>query len=180
MVLITLVTLFYIYPALGQNLYRSTENLWTLKGARGAFGGQVVAQALMAALKSVDDPDFLMHSMHSYYLNPTKPTVAVTYKVDRSKDGRNICSRSVTALQEDRAVFHCLASFSKARAQEFDVNHTWSSMPDVPFPGTEVPDDSDYVLKDFQEYTAQRRFPVSVYACFYRDLFKNIGKIEPR
>ena len=136
----------------------------------------------MAATKSVDDPDFLVHSMHSYYLNPTKPTVPVTYKVDKSKDGRNICSRYVTALQEDRAVFQCLASFNKTQAEEFDVNHAWNPMPNVPFPGTAVPDDSDYVaiFKDFNTFAAHQRSPMSVDVYFYRDRFKNVGKIQPR
>ena len=134
----------------------------------------------MAAAKSIDDPDFLVHSMHSYYLNPTKPTTSVIYKVERSKDGRNICSRSVTALQEDRAVFQCLASFTKAQAEEIDLNHAWHAMPNVPLPETEVPDDSEYVLKDFREYTTQRRLPVAAYACFYRDLFEKVQSIQPR
>ena len=136
----------------------------------------------MAAVKSIDDPDFLVHSMHSYYLNPTKPTAAIIYKVDRSKDGRNICSRSVTALQEDRAVFQCLASFTKAQAEEIDLNHAWHAMPNVPFPGTEVPDDSEYVLssKAIQKYAGQQRLPMEAYACSYRDPFEKVGNIKPR
>ena len=115
--------------------------------------------------------------MHSYYLNPINHTPAVIYKVDRSKDGRNICSRSVTALQEDRAVFQCLASFTKARAEEIDLNHAWHAMPGVPLSETEVPDDSEYILKDFREYTTQRGWPVPAYACVYRE---KVRHIQPR
>lgn len=49
------------------NLYRSTKPLWHPPGARGIFGGAVIAQALSAALKTVD-PAFQVHSLHSYFV----------------------------------------------------------------------------------------------------------------
>jgi acyl-CoA thioesterase 8 len=49
------------------NLYRSTKPLWHPPGARGVFGGAVIAQALSAAFKTVD-PALHVHSLHSYFV----------------------------------------------------------------------------------------------------------------
>ena len=49
------------------NLYRSTKPLWQPPGARGIFGGAVIAQALSAAMKTVD-PSLHVHSLHSYFV----------------------------------------------------------------------------------------------------------------
>ena len=68
------------------NLYQS-KNLWRPKGARGVFGGQVVGQALMAALKTVED-DYLMHSLHSYFLLPGDASRPIIYSVKRVRDGK--------------------------------------------------------------------------------------------
>lgn len=50
-----------------ENLFRSTEVLWRPRNARGVFGGVVIAQSLMAAVKTVDTR-FQVHSMHCYFL----------------------------------------------------------------------------------------------------------------
>lgn len=50
-----------------ENLYRSTEVLWKPRNARGVFGGVVIAQSLMAAVRTVD-PKFQVHSMHCYFV----------------------------------------------------------------------------------------------------------------
>ena len=49
------------------NLYRSTKPLWQPPGARGIFGGAVIAQAISAAMKTVD-PELHVHSLHSYFV----------------------------------------------------------------------------------------------------------------
>lgn len=49
------------------NIYRSTKLLWHPPGARGIFGGAVIAQALSAAMKTVD-PVLHVHSLHSYFV----------------------------------------------------------------------------------------------------------------
>ena len=49
------------------NIYRSTKPLWHPPGARGIFGGAVIAQALEAAMKTVD-PSLHVHSLHSYFV----------------------------------------------------------------------------------------------------------------
>ena len=52
------------------------------------FGGQVAGQALVAAARTVD-PDRPVHSLHSYFIRPGDPSVPITYRVDRARDGRS-------------------------------------------------------------------------------------------
>ena len=97
----------------------------------------------MAATKSINEQGFLIQSVHCYFLNPVLPTPAVLYRVDESKNGRNFCARSVTALQNDRAVFHCLVSFYNLQSEEMDFSHSWHPMPNVSSPESE----GDYIWK---------------------------------
>ena len=55
------------------------------------FGGQVAAQALMAAGRTVERGR--VHSLHSYFLRPGDPTVPILYEVDRIRDGRSFTTR---------------------------------------------------------------------------------------
>ena len=63
------------------------------------FGGQVAAQALMAAGRTVEHGR--VHSLHSYFLRPGDPSIPILYEVDRIRDGgaspRGASSRSSTA-----------------------------------------------------------------------------------
>ena len=58
------------------------------------FGGQVAAQAVMAAVRSVD-PELMMHSLHSYFLRPGDHSVPIIYDVERIRDGRSFSTRRV-------------------------------------------------------------------------------------
>lgn len=89
------------------NLFRGT-------GAGGEttkriFGGQVIAQALMAAYRSVDDR--LCHSLHAYFIRPGDPEVPVIYEVDPARDGRSFTTRRVVAIQHGRQILNMAASF---------------------------------------------------------------------
>jgi acyl-CoA thioesterase-2 len=65
------------------------------------FGGQIMAQALMAAGRTV--PDTLrVHSLHGYFLRPGNPDVPVLMSVDRIRDGRSFATRRVVATQRRR------------------------------------------------------------------------------
>ena len=75
------------------------------------FGGQVAAQALVAAGRTVDEPDRRVHSLHSYFLRPGDPTVPILFEVDRIRDGRSFTTRRVVAIQHGRAIFNLSASF---------------------------------------------------------------------
>ena len=120
------------------NLYCGS-NLWKRSAGRAVFGGQIVGQAITAAQKSVDDFDFLVNSLHCYFVNPTKTSSDVIYEVEQLKNGRSFCTRSVKAWQEDRVVFHALTSFYKVDTPTTNLSHTSSVMPAAPRP----PDDDD-------------------------------------
>ncbi len=92
------------------------------------FGGQVAAQSLMAAGRTVESGR--PHSLHAYFLRPGDPTVPILYEVDRIRDGRSFTTRRVVAVQHGRAIFHLSASF---HADEPGLTHQFP-MPEVPDP----------------------------------------------
>jgi acyl-CoA thioesterase-2 len=75
------------------------------------FGGQVAGQALVAATRTIDEPDRLVHSLHAYFLRPGDPTTPIVYEVDRIRDGKSFTTRRVVAIQHGRAIFNLQASF---------------------------------------------------------------------
>jgi acyl-CoA thioesterase-2 len=93
------------------------------------FGGQVAAQALVAAARSVA-PDRPVHSLHAYFLRPGDPSVPILYEVDRIRDGRSFTTRRVVAVQHGKAIFNLQASFHVA---EEGFAHA-DALPDVPAP----------------------------------------------
>jgi acyl-CoA thioesterase II len=92
------------------------------------FGGQVAAQSLTAAGRTVDSGR--PHSLHAYFLRPGDPTVPILYEVDRIRDGRSFTTRRVVAIQHGRAIFNMSASF---HVDEVGLTHQFP-MPDVPAP----------------------------------------------
>jgi acyl-CoA thioesterase-2 len=93
------------------------------------FGGQVAAQALVAAGRTVE-PDRPVHSLHSYFLRPGDPNVPIIYEVDRIRDGRSFTTRRVIAIQHGRVIFNLAASF---QIVEPGPDHEME-MPEVPGP----------------------------------------------
>ncbi len=77
------------------------------------FGGQVLAQALMAALSTTD---LLAHSMHAYFLIGGDASQPVTYTVSVMRDGRSFSSRQVHAYQNDQLIFTAMVSCARAEA----------------------------------------------------------------
>jgi acyl-CoA thioesterase-2 len=94
------------------------------------FGGQVAAQALMAAGRTVERGR--VHSLHSYFLRPGDPRIPILYDVDRIRDGRSFTTRRVVAIQHGRAIYNMQASF---HTDEVSIEHQFP-MPDVPGPET--------------------------------------------
>ncbi|KAI9272438.1 thioesterase-like superfamily-domain-containing protein [Sporodiniella umbellata] len=113
------------------NLYMSKE-LWLPAGARGVFGGQIIAQALRAAFYSVPE-DFDVHSLHSYFILAGSPKVPVIYQVRRLRDGRSYATRYVIASQNGKVIFVCSFSFAKLDTKNVNVTHQ-VKMPEVPPP----------------------------------------------
>ncbi|GAB3701445.1 acyl-CoA thioesterase [Corynebacterium nasicanis] len=74
------------------------------------FGGQVAAQALVAATETVE-PGKAVHSLHGYFLAAGKSADPTVFLVDRLRDGRSFSSRQVRAVQNGETIFSMQASF---------------------------------------------------------------------
>lgn len=112
------------------------------------FGGQVLAQALYAAGRTVDK-ERVPHSLHAYFLRPGDMGRNVIYDVDPIRDGRSFSTRRVVARQHGRAIFNSSVSFQK-REPGFD--HQIEMPSDIP-----QPDD----IMDYGEYlmTVKAQYP---------------------
>lgn len=77
------------------------------------YGGQVVAQALASAQKTIG-PDRPVHSLHSYFIRPGEPQIPILYKVYRERDGGSFSTRRVNAIQHGQVIFTLAASFQKS------------------------------------------------------------------
>lgn len=77
------------------------------------YGGQVAAQALVAAARTVD-PGYSVHSLHSYFLLPGDYQVPIIYDVERIRDGRSFLTRRVMARQHGRPIYYQTVSFQRA------------------------------------------------------------------
>jgi acyl-CoA thioesterase II len=98
-------------------------------GTGRVFGGQVMAQALVAARRTVDE-ERDAHSLHGYFILPGDLAAPIIYFVDRLRDGSSFATRRVTAIQHGRAVFNMSASFHR---REDGFEHQ-ADMPAAPPP----------------------------------------------
>ncbi len=116
------------------NLFRgrSPQNGW-----QRVYGGQVIGQALVAAVRTVE-PSRLAHSLHAYFLLPGDPKLPIIYDVDRMRDGKSFTTRRVTARQHGHPIFSMLVSF---HGHEEGLEHQ-AQMPDVP-PPDQLPSEKD-------------------------------------
>lgn len=76
------------------------------------YGGQVAAQSLIAATRTVD-PEFHVHSLHSYFLLPGDYKVPIIYDVERIRDGKSFLTRRVVARQHGRPIYYQTLNFQK-------------------------------------------------------------------
>ena len=76
------------------------------------YGGQVAAQALIAASRTVDE-GFHVHSLHSYFLLPGDYNVPIIYDVERIRDGRSFATRRVLARQHGRPIYYQSLNFQR-------------------------------------------------------------------
>ena len=116
-------------------LERIEENLFRGQsqdpGWGTVFGGQVLGQALSAAVQTVP-PDRRVHSLHAYFLRPGDVARPIVYDVDRIRDGRGFTTRRVVAIQGGRAIFNMACSF---QIEEPGFEHQ-DVMPPAPAPET--------------------------------------------
>ncbi len=125
----TLLSVLDLEP-LEVNIYRGTNRDL---GTGRVYGGQVFAQALVAARRTVDDPREA-HSAHGYFILPGDLTAPIVYFVDRLRDGKSFTTRRVTAIQHGQAIFNLSVSF---HVSEEGPEHQLD-MPDAPDPNTLV------------------------------------------
>src|ERR1700759_261894 len=108
---------------LDPNLFRGRS---PQSGWQRVFGGQVIGQALVAAVRTVQGRP--PHSMHAYFLLPGDPKVPIIYDVDRIRDGKSFTTRRVIAIQHGHPIFSMSVSYHD---DEPGLAHQ-AKMPDVP------------------------------------------------
>ncbi|MDI9896890.1 thioesterase family protein [Rhodococcus sp. IEGM 1381] len=124
-----------------------------------AYGGEVVAQAVVAAMNTVAD-DRSIHSFHGYFLRPGDVHTETDWTVDRVRDGRGFSARAVTGSQNGKAIFSGQASFHIAAA---GVAHHEPMPTDLPAPEdlpsvAEVLGDAD--VRDAHYWAHDRNFDI--------------------
>lgn len=81
------------------------------------FGGQVLAQCVIAAGRSVATlPDAgerprLLHSLHGYFVRPGDSLRPIRFSVEAMRDGGSFSTRRVHAIQDDRTLLSMITSF---------------------------------------------------------------------
>lgn len=104
------------------------------------FGGQVVGQALRAAMLTVPEA-YAAHSLHAYFIRGGQPGVPIRVEVDPLRDGRSFATRHTVAMQEDEVIFSMSCSFHK---QEEGPEYQLPASADVPDP-EDVAFDGDWM-----------------------------------
>ena len=120
---------------LDRDLYRGSRKVG---GVGRVFGGQVVAQALQAAQRTVDLPK-AAHSLHAYFMRPGSEDLPILLRVERDFDGRSFATRRVVASQDGQPILTLTASF---QLPEDGLSHQSAEMPDVP-PPESLPTEED-------------------------------------
>ncbi len=139
--------------SLEENLFRGVS---PQVGWQRVFGGQVIGQALVAAVRTVEDRT--AHSLHGYFIRPGDPKVPIIYEVERYRDGRSFTTRRVIAIQHGRPIFTMAASFH-TEEQSFDHQ---IDMPEVPAP-EDLPSESE-ILATFPD-----TIPANIRSYFERE-----------
>jgi acyl-CoA thioesterase-2 len=132
---------------------RTTEDIFTGPSQwmplGRVFGGQVLAQSLIAAMRTVPD-DRTIHSMHGYFLRPGDVAHPITFSVDRLHDGRSFSTRRTHAFQNGVPILSLIASF---QTDDDGVSHQVEMPTDLPDPET-LPSTAD-VLGDLDHDVAR-------------------------
>jgi len=81
-------------------------------GSPIVFGGQVLAQAINAAYRTITN-NRILNSLHSYFLEAGDLEIPIRYEVSIMRDGGSFSTRRVTAIQNDKTIFILAASFHK-------------------------------------------------------------------
>jgi acyl-CoA thioesterase-2 len=150
-----------------ENIYRGRNREL---GSGRVFGGQVLAQALIAARHTVGE-DREAHSLHGYFILPGDVAQPIVYFVDPLRDGKSFTTRQVSGIQKGHAIFSMAASFQVA---ESGVEHQ-SEMPDVAAPET-LADELDLIR------AMADRIPERLRAVYTQDRpieFRPVDPVDP-
>lgn len=139
-------------------------------GSPRIYGGQVLAQSIVAANHAIDD-EKVLNSIHGYFLTPGDIECPITYKTEVIKEGRSFNNIRVRAKQKDRTIFIAALSYHKPEA---GVAHQ-QSMPNVAQPES---------LTSFSELFAQfaEKFEVKPRGIFSDDsplIFHPVEHYDP-
>ncbi len=118
-----------------ENIFRGQSHS---VGSKRVFGGQVLAQSLNAAMRTVAEERFV-HSLHAYFILPGHISKPIVFQVDRIRDGGSFSTRRVVAIQGGNAIFLMSASFQLDQ-EGFDHQ--------VPMPNVAPPE----VLESWEEW----------------------------
>ena len=80
------------------------------------YGGQVVAQGMLAAAATVEDDgdgERLPHSVHAFFMRGGQPDKPISFAVERLHDGRSFSQRRTAASQEGTPILTMLTSFQE-------------------------------------------------------------------
>jgi acyl-CoA thioesterase-2 len=94
------------------------------------FGGQVLAQSLVASSRTVS-PDRRLHSMHGYFIRPGRTDLPIVFEVENVRDGRSFSARRAVARQGGSTIFFASSSY---HAPEEGLEHEDAPPADVPAP----------------------------------------------
>lgn len=136
-----LIHLLDVKP-IGDNLFQGARKPG---GVGRVFGGQVIGQALSAAMKTVE-PDKQVHSLHAYFMRGGDEDYEIDFRVEADFDGRSFANRRVVAVQKNLPILNLVASFQR---REAGLHHR-IAMPDVPWP-EELEDQADYARRHRDE-----------------------------
>jgi acyl-CoA thioesterase-2 len=126
---------------------------------RRIYGGQVVAQALTAAYRTIEGRHCC--SLHSYFIRPGDPKIPILFMVERARDGGSFSVRRVAAIQNGAQIFNLAAIF---QSPEQGLEHQ-DAMPDV-VPPEGLLNEEELRAGEGVEHLGQRRiWPIEVKPC---------------
>ncbi|CAL3962269.1 unnamed protein product [Diplocarpon coronariae] len=141
--------------AIAPDIFSNTRPLWHPPGARGIYGGAVIAQCLSAAQRTVPS-NFAVHSMHCYFVLAGDSEIPVMYYVEHVREGKSFATRTVQARQRGKAIFTTTLSFMREDSWgKKTVKHA------VAFPdGVVKPEDDGQEIGDGQSPFISRRIEI--------------------
>ncbi|WIM68955.1 acyl-CoA thioesterase II [Corynebacterium breve] len=134
-----------------QDIYRSKAKESVLSRT---FGGQVAAQALVAATRTVGDDKFV-HSLHGYFIRPGIADQDTVYIVNRMRDGNSFATRHVEAIQNGEIIFSMQASFHRAGdegPEHSDLMRTVPHPDEIPEARDTLPASSRALLAEWEDW----------------------------